>query len=128
MAALTHPHWEATPPLVRGVLARIGKTVSLAPFYLAGGTALALRRGYRISQDLYFITREKSLDSLFQQADQKFAGDRYFLIRSLEALVDFDIADKQAEPELLARVTWDQVKAFFTAEARRLGHLWLQDF
>jgi len=90
--------------------------------------AISNRGARKDFYDLYFITREKSLDSLFQQADQKFAGDRYFLIRSLEALVDFDIADKQDEPELLTPVTWEQVKAFFTDEARRLGHLWLQDF
>ncbi|MBI4673791.1 MAG: nucleotidyl transferase AbiEii/AbiGii toxin family protein [Chloroflexi bacterium] len=220
MAALEHPHWEAIPPRVRDVLERIGKTVQLAPFYLAGGIALALRRGHRVSQDLdffgavenfdddwtqrlisefraqfdvrverdsflgvtldvegasvsfmtygyalldstdelarvqiagltdiglmkldaissrgarkdfydlYCVAREMSLDSLFQQADAKFPNTPYFVSRSLEALVDFEIADKQDEPELLVPVAWAQVKMFFTEQARRLGHLWIQD-
>lgn len=45
-------------------------------------------------------------------------------MRVLTALVDFDVADQQGEPTLLLPVEWDQVKAFFVAEARRLGRKW----
>ena len=45
-------------------------------------------------------------------------------MRVLTALVDFDIADQQDEPTMLQSVGWEQVKAFFIAEARRLGQDW----
>jgi hypothetical protein len=43
----------------------------------------------------------------------------------LTALVDFDIADQEEEPILLQAVAWEQIKAFFIAEARRLGQHWI---
>jgi hypothetical protein len=48
MAALTAPRWEATTPGARDLLALLGRLTPLRPFYLAGGTALALRLGHRI--------------------------------------------------------------------------------
>jgi hypothetical protein len=46
-------------------------------------------------------------------------------MRVLIAMVDFDIADQQEEPILLQAVEWEGVKAFFIAEARRLGQKWI---
>jgi len=46
-------------------------------------------------------------------------------MRVLVALVDFDVADQQAEPTLLLPAEWGEVKAFFITEARRLGREWL---
>jgi predicted nucleotidyltransferase component of viral defense system len=56
MASLTHPHWEAVPPLLRDLLAEIGQMPFIGRFYLAGGTALALRLGHRVSVDLDFFS------------------------------------------------------------------------
>jgi hypothetical protein len=92
----------------------LGQLDLLRPFYLAGGTALALRLGHRISQDL----------DLFACSGQKYLHSRCFGMRVLTALVDFDIADQQEEPILLQAVQWEQVKAFFVAQARRLGQDW----
>ena len=62
MAALTTPHWEAAPPGARDLLALLGQLSLLRPFYLAGGTALALRLGHRISQDLDLFVNIETLD------------------------------------------------------------------
>jgi predicted nucleotidyltransferase component of viral defense system len=56
MASLTHSHWEAVPPLLRDLLAEIGQMPFAGRFYLAGGTALALRLGHRVSVDLDFFS------------------------------------------------------------------------
>jgi predicted nucleotidyltransferase component of viral defense system len=56
MASLTHPHWEAVPPLLRDLLAEIGQMPFAGRFYLAGGTALALQLGHRVSVDLDFFS------------------------------------------------------------------------
>jgi len=217
MATLATPHWEAVTPGARDLLACLGQLPLLRLFYLGGGTALALRLGHRISQDLdlfanietldddlrrsiveelrqdhsvsllqdsplglvlevdgqpvsffsygypllestdlvsgvqvagildiglmkldaiagrgmrkdfydlYFIASQVSLDELFARSGEKYPHSRGFGMRVLTALVDFDIADQQDEPILLLPVEWDQVKAFFVAEARRLGREW----
>lgn len=56
MALLIHPHWEAVPPLLRDLLAEIGQMPFAGRFYLAGGSALALRLGHRVSVDLDFFS------------------------------------------------------------------------
>ena len=218
MAPLTTLHWAAVTPKARNLLVVLGKMSHLCPFYLAGGTALALRLGHRVSQDLdlfanieildddlrhsitaelnqdhevsplqdsvlglvlqvdgqpvsffsygypllaptdevsgtqvasildiglmkldaiagrgmrkdfydlYFIASHIPLDELFARSTDKYPQSRGFGMRVLTALVDFDIADPQDEPTMLLPVEWDQVKAYFLAEARRLGQKWL---
>ncbi len=46
------PHWEAITPACRAALDVLRKQAFLRKFYLAGGTALALQLGHRISKDL----------------------------------------------------------------------------
>lgn len=62
MAALANPHWEAVTPEMRGILALLGQLPVVRPFYLAGGTALALRLGHRASQDLDLFANIETLD------------------------------------------------------------------
>lgn len=51
MAGLT-PQWSAVPPEVATALRTVSAALSDSDFYLAGGTALALRIGHRFSVDL----------------------------------------------------------------------------
>jgi len=50
--ALMSLHWEATPEGMQIVLMSISTALSGTDFYLAGGTALALLEGHRVSIDL----------------------------------------------------------------------------
>jgi hypothetical protein len=43
----------------------------------------------------------------------------------LESLTNFDHADLDAMPQMLAPFDWDQSKANFSATARRLATRWL---
>jgi len=61
MALLTNPHWEVVPPLLRELLVEIGQEPFSRRFYLAGGTALALRLGHRVSVDLDFFSETDEL-------------------------------------------------------------------
>jgi hypothetical protein len=74
--------------------------------------------------DLFFIASHIPLDELFSRSADKYSQSRGFGMRVLTALVDFDIADSQDEPTMLFSVEWDQVKAFFTTQARQLGQNW----
>ena len=61
MALLSNPHWEVVPPLLRELLIEIGQEPFSRRFYLAGGTALALRLGHRVSVDLDFFSETDEL-------------------------------------------------------------------
>ena len=68
MAPLATPHSEAVTPEARDLLALLGQLPLLRPFYLAGGTALALRLGHRISQDLDLFANVETLDDHLRHA------------------------------------------------------------
>lgn len=131
MASLVAPHWEAVHLPLRELLGLLGQLDVLRPFYLAGGTALALRLGHRISQDLDLFADIGTLDDHLRRSIvtglrrhyEKYL-DSGFGMRVLIALVDFDIADQQEDPILLRPMEWEQVKAFFLDQARRLGQGW----
>lgn len=50
-------HWEAAPGGMQNVLASVSTALAGTDFYLAGGTALALLEGHRISVDLDLFSR-----------------------------------------------------------------------
>jgi predicted nucleotidyltransferase component of viral defense system len=56
MASLTPIYWETITAQMREILRFIGQRPFAARFYLAGGTALALRLGHRRSIDLDFFS------------------------------------------------------------------------
>ena len=63
MEPLTKPHWEAVPAGIQALLADLGQMPAVQPFYLAGGTVVALRLGHRISRDLDFFSETDSVDT-----------------------------------------------------------------
>jgi hypothetical protein len=73
MALLAHPHWETITPAMGDVLGAIGERAFSERFYLAGGTALALRLGHRRSVDLDF----------FSETDEVAARTRREIIQGL---------------------------------------------
>ncbi|MGC9335703.1 MAG: hypothetical protein ACP5JJ_16265, partial [Anaerolineae bacterium] len=100
---------------MRALWGVVAKLPHMQDFYLAGGTALALRLGHRLSglmkldaiagrgtrkdfYDLYFIAAHVSLDVLFARSKEKYPHSHSFGMRVLTALVDFDIAEKDCPP------------------------------
>jgi len=83
--------------------------------------ALAGRGSRKDFVDLYFHARRIApLEKVFELFREKYRGvsvDPYHLLRSLTF---FDDAEAEAMPELLTEVTWEEIKAFFRAEATRL--------
>lgn len=73
MAPLTTVHWDTITPHMRAVLETIGQFPFATRFYLAGGTALALRLGHRQSYDLDF----------FSESDDVTAPSRAEIIHAL---------------------------------------------
>jgi hypothetical protein len=67
MALLESPHWETITPIMHELLAWIGNQKFAARFYLAGGTALALRMGHRRSVDLDFFSERDEIHTSTRQ-------------------------------------------------------------
>lgn len=219
METLTEPYWTAVPPFLAELLIYIGQNQITDQFYLAGGTALALQMGHRLSVDLdffsqtdeilpptrraisealqqkyaidiadaglgslllgiqgsflgfysytypllsppkvlkgnrlaslidiglmkmdalagrgtrkdfidlYFIAQTIPLETLLERSREKFPYVRNFPLMSLQAMVDFDIAEKQAPIETNPAVSWTEIRAFFEAESRRIGKQWFE--
>ncbi|GAB4548764.1 MAG: nucleotidyl transferase AbiEii/AbiGii toxin family protein [Anaerolineales bacterium] len=53
-------YWNTISPALRAVLADFSKSQIASEFYLAGGTALALQMGHRVSVDLDFFSPTQS--------------------------------------------------------------------
>ncbi len=83
--------------------------------------ALAGRGSRKDFVDLYVYTREVApLEQTFSRFREKYRGvsvDAYHLVRSLTF---FEDAEAEPMPEMLVPLAWDQITAFFRAEATRL--------
>ncbi len=62
MAALSTPRWEVVPDGIRRLWPILARQTFLNQFYLAGGTALALQLGHRVSVDLDFFPIDREVD------------------------------------------------------------------
>src|SRR5688572_2769663 len=67
VATLEQPHWAAIPPLLQDIFQELGRQSFISRFYLAGGTALALQLGHRLSVDLDFFSDTDELEPESQQ-------------------------------------------------------------
>ena len=85
MAVLSPVYWRAITPAMREVLRFIGQCPFAERFYLAGGTALALRLGHRRSIDLDFFS---ATDPVARGTRQEIVGA--LLPLGLQVLEDVD--------------------------------------
>ena len=73
--------------------------------------------------DLFFLSKNYSLDDMFLFYDQKYGdleGKLYHLIRSFDYFVD---AENDNLPKMLIKTSWEEVKDFFHKESMRLAKL-----
>ncbi len=87
--------------------------------------ALISRAARKDFYDLYFITRTITLDDLLALGEQKYRYARDFEVEAVRSLAFFANADRDIQPDLLEDIAWETVKAFFRAEAKRLGGRWI---
>ena len=84
-------------------------------------SALAGRGSRKDFVDLYVYAREVApLERVFERFHAKYRGirvDPYHLLRSLTFFAD---AEREPMPDVLRPIQWDEITAFFRAEAARL--------
>lgn len=111
----------ATPITIGGV-----QLAGLVDIGLMKMDAIATRAARKDFYDLYFIAQELSLDEIFRHGQKKFSVVRDFNIMVLMAMVDFRKADLESPIQTNPNISWEQIKAFFTQETKRLGRSWFQ--
>jgi hypothetical protein len=83
-------------------------------------SAIAARGAKRDFFDLYVTAKCYGLPQLLDLFQRKFAQANYSVVHLLKALTYFADAEKEPAPDLLAPISWEEVKAFFAREAPAL--------
>ena len=114
-------------PLIATAESADGVAVAgLADIGLMKLDALISRGSRKDFYDLHATARQIPLAELLRLGPVKYPHARDFEVMAVESLVLFDNADRDADPELLAPVSWNEVKEFFIAEARVLAREWFE--
>ncbi len=76
-------------------------------------SAIAGRGTRRDFVDLYFVSKSHGLQPLLELFRRKFAKADYSKIHILKSLTYFHDAEEDPMPDMLADLSWDEVKNFF---------------
>lgn len=110
-------------PLVKFLNVTIADPRDIAAMKL---TAIMDRGTKRDFIDLYEMTKQgMPVEALFDYYDQKYHflnTNRFSLIKALQY---FDEADESDMPQMIKKIGWSEVKAFFASESIRLAHKYL---
>ena len=87
--------------------------------------ALLARAARKDFYDLYFICQNIPLRKILDLAPQKYPSTRDFETQTVKRLVYFENAEQDIDPQMLAPVTWGQVKEFFIQQSKDIANHWL---
>lgn len=114
-------------PLVAPLMESNGiRLASVEDIALMKMDAMLSRAARKDFFDLYFICRNIPLKQLFEKADTKYPSIRDFEVQVVKRLVHFENAEKESEPMLLEKVTWQTVKDYFIKQAKEFEQNWLK--
>jgi hypothetical protein len=83
-------------------------------------SAIASRGTKRDFVDLYAVSQRFGLAQIFEWFIKKFARTNYSWVHVLKSMTYFEEADRDPMPDMLAALSWEEVKGFFSREAPRL--------
>ena len=83
-------------------------------------SALASRGSRRDFVDLYVVAQKYDLPPLLELFERKFAKANYSMVHVRKALTYLADADKEAMPDMLVPLSWNQVKEYFVREVTKL--------
>ena len=110
-------------PLIRRTSSFLQINIASLPDLAAMKIAAICDRGTkRDFIDLYLIVRQgfslSKVLSFYDSKYKKLSNNAYHIIRSLQYFRDAD--GEQEMPQMIEKISWDEVKKFFTAETRSL--------
>lgn len=115
--------YDLVAPLVKTSDARLASIEDIALMKLDALLARAARKDF---YDLYFICQKISMRQILNLAPKKYPHTRDFEAQSVKRLTYFESAEQDPDPTLLYPVTWNEVKEYFTAQAREIGRGWIE--
>lgn len=77
--------------------------------------------------DLYVINQQIPLPEMLRAGERKYPQVRDFPLMALEGLLQFDNADRDLQPEMLADLSWGNVRQFFVDQVKVLGANWFNN-
>ncbi len=84
-------------------------------------SAIASRGTKRDFVDLYVVVRQEGLAPSLEWFKHKYAEVNQNIVHVLKSLTYFEDADKEPMPDMLALLSWEDVKRFFRREVPRLS-------
>lgn len=107
----------------------IKKTINFEGIQILGKEDIAAMKIHAIEDrgtkrdffDLYFLSKEFSIEQMLELYDQKYhklSSNIYHIIRSLNYFTDAEIDN---DPEMLIQTSWQEVKDFFQKEVIKLA-------
>lgn len=82
--------------------------------------AISTRGTKRDFIDLFFICKKYKLLTLFGFFEKKYRGVDYNLFHLVKSLSYFTNAQEQEVPQMIEKISWEEVKKFFIEETRSL--------
>ncbi len=114
--------YELVAPLVETPETRLASLEDIALMKLDALLARAARKDF---YDLYFICQKIPLRKVLDLAPQKYPSTRDFETQTVKRLVYFENAEQDIDPQMLAPVTWEQVKDYFIKQSKHIANHWL---
>jgi len=114
--------YELIAPLVETPETRLASLEDIALMKLDALLARAARKDF---YDLYFICQKIPLRKVLDLAPQKYPSTRDFETQTVKRLVYFENAEQDIDPQMLAPVTWEQVKDYFIKQSKHIANHWL---
>lgn len=99
---------------------------SIADIGLMKCDALVTRGSRKDFYDIFHIAESIPLAELLQLGSKKYPQFRDFPLMVLESMTLFDNADRDFQPLLFKSVPWEEVKSFFTQQAKILAKIWFE--
>lgn len=74
--------------------------------------------------DMYYLTKELGLGSVFEAMRVKFAKSNISELHFLRSLVYFEQAEESEDPTMIHPLDWDGIKRYFEIEVKKLSRSW----
>lgn len=71
--------------------------------------------------DLYFISKRLSIKKALSLYDKKYKALASNITHLIRSLAYFEDAEEDDIPQMLEKISWDEVKEFFTKEVKKLS-------
>ena len=71
--------------------------------------------------DLFFICKKYNISELFSLFERKFRGVNYNIFHLIKSLSYFADAEKDEMPQMIEKISWEEVKSFFEKETKQLS-------